>query len=57
MHDALSERVGVVYEEFTPEQISDIKREVRSSFSDFEGCLMTAYINIKSNVLNISAFR
>ena len=28
MHDALSERVGVVYEEFTPEQLSDIKREV-----------------------------
>jgi kinesin family protein 6/9 len=33
MHDALSERVGIVYEEFTPEQISDIKREVNEFLS------------------------
>lgn len=33
MHDALSERVGVVYEEFTPEQLSNIKNEVNQYLS------------------------
>ena len=49
MHDALSERVGVVYEEFTPEQLNSIRNEV----SEY----LNAPVEKENDVITISSVK